>query len=176
MVAVESERLRLVPLSAELVEALLAGGETPFTIPDGWPDEHDTRFLQLRLRQLLADPGRARWPVFAIVLPGSGELIGHIGYHGPPGVNARHDAAAVELGYTIFPEHRRRGYATEAVRALLGHTREQGVERFVASVAPDNEPSLRLVRGLGFVEVGRHWDDEDGDELEFLLAPSADGT
>jgi hypothetical protein len=25
------------------------------------------------------------------------------------------------------------------------------------------------VRRLGFVEVGRHWDDEDGEELEFLL-------
>jgi RimJ/RimL family protein N-acetyltransferase len=166
---IESERLRLVPLSAELLEALLVGGETPFAVPGGWPDEHDTNFLRLRLRQLRADPARARWPVFGIVLPGPNALIGHIGYHGPPGVNARNDPGAVELGYTVFPEHRRQGYATEAVRALLAHAREQGTARFVASVSPGNEPSLRIVRGLGFVEVGRHWDDEDGNELELVL-------
>ena len=44
-----------------------------------------------------------------------------------------------------------------------------GITRFVASVAPTNEPSLAIVRGLGFVDTGRHWDDEDGLELEFEL-------
>jgi [ribosomal protein S5]-alanine N-acetyltransferase len=55
------------------------------------------------------------------------------------------------------------------VLALLEHARGQGVHRFVASVAPENEPSLAIVRRLGFAEVGRHWDDEDGEELEFVL-------
>jgi [ribosomal protein S5]-alanine N-acetyltransferase len=166
---IESERLRLVPLTPGLLEAVLEGGDTPFAVPDDWPDEHDANFLRLRLRQLRADPTRAGWPVFAIVLPGPNALIGHIGYHGPPGANARNDPGAVELGYTVFPEHRRQGYATEAVRALIDHARERGIGRFIASVSPNNEPSLRLVRGLGFVEVGRHWDDEDGDELELVL-------
>jgi RimJ/RimL family protein N-acetyltransferase len=100
-------------------------------------------------------------------------MVGHVGFHGPPGYNALKAADAVEVGYTIFPEHRRRGYATEAVRALLDWARAQGIHRFVASVGPQNEPSLALVRRLGFREVGRHWDDEDGEELEFELAPEA---
>jgi RimJ/RimL family protein N-acetyltransferase len=169
---IETARLRLVPLTADLLKALLEGGETPFAVPAGWPDEHDAVFLGLRLRQLRADPARARWPVFGILLPEPNALIGHIGYHGPPGVNARNDPDAVEVGYTVFPEHRRQGYATEAVRAVLDQARDQGVGRFVASVIPENEPSLRLVRGLGFVEAGRHWDDEDGEELELVLDDS----
>ena len=40
---------------------------------------------------------------------------------------------------------------------------------FVASVAPDNEPSLAIVRKLAFEHVGEHWDEEDGRELEFRL-------
>jgi len=28
---------------------------------------------------------------------------------------------------------------------------------------------LALVRRLGFQEIGRHWDEEDGEELEFEL-------
>jgi RimJ/RimL family protein N-acetyltransferase len=102
-------------------------------------------------------------------------MIGHIGFHGPPGVNARKDKEAVEVGYTVFEHYRRQGYATEAVRAVLAWAEKQGVRRFIASIGPDNEPSLRLVRNLGFHEVGRHWDEEDGEEIEFELR-GASGT
>jgi RimJ/RimL family protein N-acetyltransferase len=168
---IATERLELVWLSPELIAAILdgRGDELPFTAPGDWPDDHDRRFLAFRLRQTNDDPSRAPWLVRAIVLPESGEMIGHIGFHGPPGINARREADALEVGYTVFPEHRRQGYATEAVRALLAWAREQGVGHFIASVAPHNEPSLRLVRRLGFAEVGSHWDDEDGKELEFEL-------
>jgi RimJ/RimL family protein N-acetyltransferase len=44
-----------------------------------------------------------------------------------------------------------------------------GVRRFIASVAPDNEPSLAIVRKLGFVQTGKQWDEEDGEELVFEL-------
>jgi [ribosomal protein S5]-alanine N-acetyltransferase len=173
---VRSERLELVWLSPQLVETLLDGGREEaariggFVIPAGFPDDHDRGFLGLRLRQTKEDPSRGPWFARAIVLPERGRLmIGHIGFHGPPGVNARRDPDAVEIGYTVFPEHRRQGYATEAVQALLGAAEAQGIRRFVASVGPENEPSLAIVRRLGFVEVGRHWDDEDGEELEFEL-------
>src|SRR5206468_1410352 len=121
-----------------------------------------------RLRQAREDSARADWYVYAIVLDGL--MIGHIGFHGPPGSNARKDPEAVEIGYTVFPEHRRKGYATQAVHALVDWTRAQGVERIIASVGPENEPSLAIVRRLGFREVGRHWDDEDGEEIEFELS------
>jgi [ribosomal protein S5]-alanine N-acetyltransferase len=180
---VRSERLELVWLSPELIEALLAGRRDEaarlggFAIPEGFPDDHDARFLALRLRQAKEDASRGPWYVRAIVLTDDGRrMIGHVGFHGPPGVNSRRDPKAVEIGYTVFPEHRRRGYATEAVRALLDHARAQGIHHFVASVGPANEPSLAIVRRLGFREVGRHWDDEDGEELEFELVLSADGS
>jgi RimJ/RimL family protein N-acetyltransferase len=173
---VRSERLELVWLSPQLIEALLEGGARRLRgsgaspLSAGFPDEHDRRFLALRLRQTKEDPGRGPWYVRAIVLPGEQRvMIGHIGFHGPPGVNSRRDPEAVEVGYTIFLDHRRRGYASEAVRALIAAASAQGVRRFIASVGPQNEPSLAIVRRLGFAEVGRHWDDEDGEELEFVL-------
>jgi len=169
---IETERLELVWLSPQLVEAILDGrhDELGFTVPDGWPDAHDRRFLAYRLRQMGSDEALGRWLVRGIVLPETGELIGHVGFHGPPGINSLKAPDAVEVGYTIFREHRRQGYATEAVVGLLDWARAEGIHRFVASVGPGNEPSLAIVRRLGFVEVGRHWDDEDGEELEFELA------
>jgi len=168
--SIESERLSLVWLSSEAIEALLEERREGlgFEVPADWPNEHDRRFLAFRLRQAREKPERTRWFVYAIVR--DGEMIGHVGFHGPPGSNARRDPEAVEIGYTVFSPHRRQGYATEAVRALVDWTREQGVERIIASVGPQNEPSLAIVRGLGFREVGRHWDDEDGEELEFVLS------
>jgi RimJ/RimL family protein N-acetyltransferase len=172
---IATERLDLVWLSPQLVESILDGSrdELDFDAPDDWPNDRDRRFLAFRLRQMRDEPARAPWLVRAVVLRETRELIGHVGFHGPPGVNALRADDAVEVGYTIFPAHRRRGYATEAVAALLDWARTQGIHRFVASVGPQNDPSLRIVRGLGFVEVGRHWDDEDGEELEFELTPSA---
>lgn len=174
---IESERLELVSPPPELLAALLEGSRDEATAllgiapPPGWPDAHDTRWLRFRLGQIRRDPAVRPWLVRLVVRRREPRaLIGHAGFHGPPGTNAPRAADAVELGYTIFPEHRGRGYATEAVRALIGWAGEShGIGRFVASIAPSNVPSLALVRRLGFTQVGEHWDEEDGLELEFEL-------
>jgi len=149
---IRSERLELVSMSPDFIEALLdeprpeAEAIGGFKLPDGWPDAHDRGFVALRLRQMRERPEIQEWFVYAIVLPdGDRPMIGHAGFHGPPGVNAIKDADAVEVGYMILEPYRRRGYATEVVA------------------------SLALVRRLGFREFGRHWDEEDGEELEFEL-------
>lgn len=164
-------------MSPPFVEALLSGrrGDAEsmanLKLPDDWPQRPDRGFLKLRLRQMRERPETERWFVYAVVLAGAGRpMIGHAGFHGPPGANAIKAADAVEIGYTIFEPYRRRGYATEVVRALIGWaSSEHGIHHFLASVGPHNGPSLALVRRLGFEQTGRHWDDEDGEELEFEL-------
>ena len=111
----------------------------------------------------------------ALVLADEHVLVGHIGFHGPPGINALQRKDAVEIGYTVFPEYRRRGLAVEAARGIIDWASStHGIRVFVASIAPTNEPSLGVVRRLGFVHVGEHWDEEDGLEHEYVLElPSA---
>jgi RimJ/RimL family protein N-acetyltransferase len=140
-------------------------------IPDDWPDPHDERFLRLRLDQMRRDAATREWLVRAIVLPEPHrEMIGHAGFHGPPGVNGPQKAGAVEIGYTVFPAFRGRGYATETAEALMDWAKsEREIRHFIASVSPDNDPSLAVMRKLGFVQTGQQWDDEDGLELVFEL-------
>jgi RimJ/RimL family protein N-acetyltransferase len=180
MPSIKTSRLELRPFSPRFLAAILdgrreeVGSEVRLELPPWWPDEHDARFLRLRLRQFAADPARAEWLPRAIVLDGL--LVGHIGFHGPPGVNGPGKPGALEVGYTVFEPFRRRGFATEAVEGILGWAREtHGVRHFVASVSPDNVPSLALVRGLGFRQTGTQWDEEDGEELvfELLAAPTS---
>lgn len=110
-------------------------------------------------------PASEPWLVRAIVRKEDNKMVGHIGFHGPPD-----EDGIAEIGYTIEAEHRRRGYALEAIEALLDWARQtHGGTRFRASVGPWNEPSLALVRKLGFVQVGVQWDDRDGEELVFEL-------
>jgi [ribosomal protein S5]-alanine N-acetyltransferase len=174
MASIETTRLALVPLSPRFLDAILGGRRDEaesmlgLELPEAWPDAHDYGFLRLRLDQVTAEPEREPFLPRAIALDGA--MVGHIGFHGPPGVNGPRKPGALEVGYTVFEPFRRRGYATEAVRAILAWAHEEhGVGHFVASVGPENEPSLALVRRLGFRQTGTQWDDEDGEELVFEL-------
>jgi ribosomal-protein-alanine N-acetyltransferase len=174
---ITTARLELILLSPQAIDALLEGRradaerELDAAIPEGWPDEHDANFLRYRQRQLERAPQAEPWLVRAVILREPVRaMIGHAGFHGQPGVNGKQDPRAVELGYTIFGPYRGHGYATEAALALMDWAREQkGVSRFIASVAPANDPSLAIVRKLGFVQTGEQWDEQDGLELVFEL-------
>lgn len=62
----------------------------------------------------------------------------------------RAHGSQAELGWVLDPEHTGRGYATEAVRALLRVCFEDlGVRRVVASCFLDNEASWRLMERVG---------------------------
>jgi RimJ/RimL family protein N-acetyltransferase len=108
------------------------------------------------------------WCPFGVVL--DGQMIGHAGYHGPPGINSTRNPEAVEYGYQIFPAWRGNGYATQAATMLMDLAEQQaGIRQFVLSVSPENDPSLAIVRRLGFVKTGEQMDEEDGLEHIFEL-------
>ena len=165
---IHSARLRLVLLDRPLIAALLEDDRERVeallgaSLPAAWPDERDRQLLSMRGRQMRDDPNSAPWLLRAIVLAETQAMIGHIGFHGPPD-----ERAVVEVGYSVIPEQRRRGYAREAIEALLAWGRSRGAGGFRASVGPWNAPSLALVAQLGFQQTGVQWDEEDGEELVF---------
>ena len=58
------------------------------------------------------------------------------------------------VAYAIYPENQRKGYAREAVRALIERVRDTfGVTRFIAEMDTRNEPSYRLAERLGFARM-----------------------
>lgn len=173
---IHTARLDLVSMTPEFMEAVLAHRhaeaqeEVGAALPADPIDEAVERFLSHRLGQLRQDPDLQRWLARAIVRrKGERLMIGNVGFHGQPGVNAASAPDALEIGYGVQPEHRRQGYASEAAEGLIGWARTQGIGHFVASVAPDNEPSLSIIRKLGFVRTGEHIDPEDGLEHVFEL-------
>ncbi|MBC8063420.1 MAG: GNAT family N-acetyltransferase [Chlorobia bacterium] len=61
-----------------------------------------------------------------------------------------------EVGYCLAQAQWGQGYATEATRGTLEFAyRQLSAHRVVANVYPQNEPSLKLLRKLGFREEAR---------------------
>jgi RimJ/RimL family protein N-acetyltransferase len=165
---VRSERIELVSLSGDQLAAILdgqtAGVEEALDVPlpPNWLGDGDL-LPQWRLEQIESDPTSQPWLLRALILVEPRTCVGYFNFHGPPG-----EDGWVELGYEILPEHRRRGYASEAALRMMRWAHdEHGVEVFRASIGPDNEPSLKMIEKLGFEEIGTQIDEIDGLEIVF---------
>lgn len=63
---------------------------------------------------------------------------------------------AAKLGYAVHADHWHHGYATDAVRTMLGFGFDQlQLHRISAAIGPENASSIRLVERLGFSPEGR---------------------
>jgi [ribosomal protein S5]-alanine N-acetyltransferase len=117
------------------------------TLATEWPlpDLLDVLPLQARLA-----PDDERYGVWLIVERETRTVVGDVGFTGPPGVDG-----SLEIGYSVVPDRRRRGYATEAAHVLVDWAvREAGVRAVVAGCEPDNLPSVRALEGIGFLRTG----------------------
>ena len=168
--AAPGDTLVFAPLGAAGLGALVAGDLaeasrlTGFDLPDGYLAY--SWLWQLRLEQLRATPTDERWVAWVVARAVDARAIGHSGFHGAPDADGR-----VELSYTVLPEFRRRGYATEMLRLLIDYGREHPDVRVLrATISPDNTASLGTLEPFPFVHVGEQVDEIDGVELIFELA------
>lgn len=155
---IRTARLALVPASGELLTAALDGPEALAAglgarVPPTWPPEFvDPPALEFTRDRLALAPDQRDWWMFFVVLASTGDgpvLVGTAGYKGPP------TDGAVEIGYSIVSDHRRRGYASEAVRGLLARAfGVRQVHRVVAETLPELAPSIAVLRKCGFAPAG----------------------
>jgi RimJ/RimL family protein N-acetyltransferase len=155
-----TERLRLVPATPALVRAAIAGPEAlagalgavlPGTVvPATWPHQYlDRPALEFTLERVAGPPAPLGWWMhFVVLVRGAGGpmLIGTAGYKGPVGSDG-----TVEVGYGIVSDHQRRGYASEAVRALLAQAfAVPAVRRVIGETLPELVASIGVMRTCGF--------------------------
>ena len=154
--SLDTERLRLVPATLELADADLHNRlefmhQLGALVLDSWPpppnDERSMRDTVDLLRRNPGDSGWAAW--YWLAKKHKPVVIGLGGFKGPPA------EGFVEIGYSLLPEFQNKGYASEAVAALLGWAFAHGeVERVAAETLPDLAPSIRLLERAGFVQAG----------------------
>ena len=99
----------------------------------------------------LAPQERAEGRGLAFVAEADGELVGSAGLT----FRSNRSDGGVEVGYWIAPWARRRGYATEATRALVGWAFRHGADRVQLLTVVGNTASQGVARGAGFSPAGR---------------------
>jgi RimJ/RimL family protein N-acetyltransferase len=128
-----------------------------------WPQ----RSTEVTARAAYADWARS-WRedgprrTFAVRDPESGALVG--------GCELRLGAAASgEVSYWVHAGQRRRGYASGALRLLLGYAASIGVTRLEAHVAPDNDASRRVAQSAGFTQAGTVTEDDGTEMIRYIF-------
>src|SRR5215213_1507718 len=143
-----------------------------------WPAGHEGGWMgnrihseRLCLRQLEADEAFVRavdngadpgaYGVYQLVRSSDAMVVGDIGFHGPP-----NPGGSVTVGYGLAPGARGRGYATEALRAVVAWALAQPeVVAVEADTTHANLPSQRVMERAGM----RLYDKSD--QLRFYRVP-----
>ena len=93
-------------------------------------------------------PGAPGWFQFALERKEDGRFVGDCGLK-----TVETDNRLAQVGYTIAPPYWNRGYAQEAVKALVAYAFASfPLHRITASIDPRNAASLRVLEKTGFVK------------------------
>lgn len=125
-------------------------------VPDSYPVEVDAVpwFCQL----LKDDPSLVGWLHFMAMRVADRTLIGDGGFKGKPDQNG-----VVELGYSIVPEYRKLGYATQVAQALIDFAfTHPEVNATAAHTSVKNIGSMKVLERAGMKVVGEMDDPEEG--------------
>ncbi|MEU8495687.1 GNAT family protein [Streptomyces lavendulae] len=143
-------RLVLHPMTGDEAGRLVAG-EPPHGVrwAPGYPTDGDVVAAERLLRTLAdtGDPGP--FGSYEIRLREDGVAVGGAGFHGPADEDGR-----VTIGYGLVPSARGRGYASEALRALLVCARVHGVTCVRGDADHENIASHHVMTAAGMRPVG----------------------
>lgn len=150
--SVTTARLLLKPIPLRAAAALPADRTTAAEtigaeLSPEWPLPDLLDILPL---QAAAAPWQQRHGIHAIVERATNTVVGDIGFHGPPDA-----VGSVEIGYSIVPDRRRRGYATEAATALTAWALlQRRIRHVVARCEAGNLASVRTLERAGYERTG----------------------
>jgi len=162
----QTERLylrELVPSDADQLAEVLGDPEAMRFYPAPKSPEEILEWIEWS-RRSYAEHGFGLW---ATVLKGSGLVIGDCGLT----MQAVEGETFVEVGYHLSRNHWHRGLATEAAAACRDHAfAVVGVDRLIALIRPENEPSWRLAERLG-MSVWRNTERNGLPHLVYSMTP-----
>jgi RimJ/RimL family protein N-acetyltransferase len=157
-----TERLVLRRSRPEDAEAISAYRSDPDVHRyQGW-DRTDAEGVRAEIVEMTGRaPGElGGWIQFSVEEREKGQLVGDIGLSladGEPGV--------IKIGYTMSPAFQGRGYATEAVGALIGYAFDTLVADIVRAYASaENIASIRVAEKVG-MQLMERYERQHGDEV-----------
>lgn len=167
---IQTSRMFLVPTSLPMLDAIVDENWPALSSLLGGVDFADhwfhfpEAFLWMRDYALEHETDMGWWN-YIVIHGADRRVIGTCGYKGAPVLDG-----VVEIGYEIAEAYQRRGLATEAAKALCDRAFSfDSVTAVCAHTLAEENPSVRLLRTLGFQFVQEMIDIEDGAVWEWVL-------
>ena len=171
MPSLVTDRLRLVPVTLDAIEAVLdhdkarAEAVVGAAFPDAWPNDDLVALgFPYSRAALRASPETRLWGDSLVLLKDEPRVVGSVVFRGHP------DNGIAEVAYSIEESSRCRGFAAEAVGACvawaLSHPTIHAIQ---ATTFPWHVASLGVIRRLGMIHVGSREHDTLGELLVFEL-------
>jgi [ribosomal protein S5]-alanine N-acetyltransferase len=145
----ETPRLTLLPFSLEMKKIVLNDKAKlaqiiDVRVPEHWPGPDLTEALPFFVQEMEKNPAGPTWDGI-IIHKAAQIIIGDMGFMGGPDATG-----TVEIGYSIMPEYRNQGYATEMAQALIRWAFQQkGINVIIASCYADNIGSIKVLHKAG---------------------------
>jgi [ribosomal protein S5]-alanine N-acetyltransferase len=145
----ETKRLVLITFSLDLKKAAMSDRARlvemlGVRVPEHWPGPDLVEALPFFIENMEKAPSEPAWDLIAIHKTDQA-VIGDIGFMGEPD-----EEGVVEVGYSIVPEYRNQGYATEMARGLITWAfEEKGIQIVTAACLDENIGSIKVLEKLG---------------------------
>jgi RimJ/RimL family protein N-acetyltransferase len=170
MPALQTPRLRLIPVTLEMIEAVVrqdrevAERLIGAAFPDGWPNEQLVASgFPFSIEAIRAEPAVRLWGDSLVLRRhGPPRVVGSVVFHGRP------DDGVAEVAYAIEDSSRGIGLASEATRACVEWALgEPGISAVQATTFPWHHASLGVIRNVGMCQVAAREHDVLGELLVF---------
>ncbi len=164
MPTLETKRLQLIPFSLDLKKAAIGDRARLVEmlgvyVPEHWPGHDLMEALPFFVENMEKAPSEPAWDWIAIHTMNQA-VIGDIGFIGGPD-----QKGVVEVGYSIVPEFRNQGYATEMARGLIAWAfQEKGIKLVTAACLDNNVGSIKVLEKVGMRRL-----EPDGNMLKWEM-------
>jgi len=170
---IDTNRLRLVSCSREMLEAVIAGDDaigkllrvnaaTPWTM-------NEESVFRFSMEKISAHPDEEQWWTYLHILKRENLLTGCCGFKGKPDKNGM-----VEIGYEVARDYRLQGLATEIARALIEFSfSDEAVKTVIAHTLAEENASNRVLRKCGMTFASVAEDPDEGKVWRWEIAKPA---
>ena len=154
--ALETDRLVIRPMKDQDENAFIRGiSDRTLRVMYGFPEEMDETVPPMIFRHFCDLEG-----AYALEEKETGNMAGFlldVVPELPEDISAGLPGTGRTLAYAVYPPYQRKGYMREALKEYIRRLFETTDTAFVhCGRFPENEPSKKLLRGLGFREFARH--------------------
>ena len=154
-ISIETKRLYLVPMNYDFILKVMENDISAYDLlgavkTELWPESADIKdILHIIRDNLKSKPYPDGFDAWLFISKENRTVVGDGGFKGIPDGNG-----VIDIGYAIIEAQRQKGFAFEAVSALLKWGLSQdGVTAITADCLNNNIPSINLLIKIGMSEI-----------------------